>query len=185
VATNTAAQIEIQPIAAEHNAPLYLAALESIDDTYPWMEWCHPGLTREEIAADTVELIQQSERREAYVFAVLDLPSRAFAGLTGINRIHWQDRYANLWYWIRSSRTGQGLAALAARQTASYGFQALDLQRIEVVVACGNPRSRRVALKLGAIEEGLARNRCRHHGSQSDAFMFSLIPSDLGGGAAA
>jgi RimJ/RimL family protein N-acetyltransferase len=144
------------------------------------MDWCHPGLTREDIAADIAEVIDQQEKRMGYVFSVFQAPEQLFLGLTGLNRIHWQDLYANLWYWIRTSRSGHGFAAIAARQTATLGFHTLGFQRIEIVIPCGNPRSRRVALKLGATEEGIARNRCRQHGSQSDAFMFSLIPSDLG-----
>ncbi len=53
------------------------------------------------------------------------------------------------------------------------------MQRIEIVVTVGNDASKRVAEKVGATREGLLRNRLNIHNTIHDAFMYSLIPSDL------
>lgn len=179
----SAAEIEIQPVAVDHAAGMLEAAAESVEETSPWMEWiqwCRPGITTEQVGKGIAYLAEQSARGEAYSFSVIHVPTHLFLGLVGIDRINRKDLYANLWYWIRTTWTGRGLAGAAARLAALYGFQVLGLQRIEIVVPLANTRSRRVAIKVGAIEEGIARNRCRHYGKQSDAFMFSLIPSDFG-----
>jgi RimJ/RimL family protein N-acetyltransferase len=87
---------------------------------------------------------------------------------------------ANLGYWVRTSRIREGIATEAAKQAAQYGFERLRFQRLEIVVEIGNLPSLRVAKKIGAVQEGLLRNRGNLHGSPFDAYMYSLIPSDLG-----
>ena len=89
-------------------------------------------------------------------------------------------QFANLGYLVRTSRVKEGIATEAAKLVARYGFEKLDLQRIEVVVSTDNAPSLRVAEKLGAVKEGLLRNGLRKHGTPCDAYMYSLIPTDLG-----
>lgn len=48
------------------------------------------------------------------------------------------------------------------------------------MVDVDNRHSQRVAEKLGATREGLARQRCKTGDAWRNAFMFSLLPIDLG-----
>jgi RimJ/RimL family protein N-acetyltransferase len=81
-----------------------------------------------------------------------------------------------LGYWVRESRQGQGIAGEIARLIADFGFRMLGLARIEIVVAEENYPSRRVAEKLGASFEGIARRRILMCGASIDAAIYSLIP---------
>ena len=53
------------------------------------------------------------------------------------------------------------------------------LTRLEIVVPVGNVRSQRVAEKLGAHYEGIARQRLRVKGESVDAWQYSLTLDDL------
>ena len=92
------------------------------------------------------------------------------------NRVH---NFANLGYWVRSSRVGQGVATAATRLAAQFGFEELKFTRIEIVAATGNVGSLRVAEKAGARREGVLRNRLMLGGKLHDAVMHSLVPEDL------
>jgi RimJ/RimL family protein N-acetyltransferase len=59
---------------------------------------------------------------------------------------------------------------------ADFGFKELKLNRIETLVAVDNLASQRVAAKVGAVREGILRNRLLLRGKIHDAVMFSLIP---------
>jgi RimJ/RimL family protein N-acetyltransferase len=61
---------------------------------------------------------------------------------------------------------------------ARFGFEDLGLQRIEITAAVGNVASQRVAEKIGAVREGLLRNRFLLQGRSHDAYLYSLIPED-------
>jgi RimJ/RimL family protein N-acetyltransferase len=62
---------------------------------------------------------------------------------------------------------------------ARFAFEELGLNRIEIMSDVENKKSRRVAEKVGAKQEGILRNRICFHGNPKDVYMFSLIPDDL------
>ncbi|MHB1033680.1 MAG: GNAT family N-acetyltransferase [Pirellulales bacterium] len=170
--------VRLRPYRAEDADSHFEAAIESVVAASPWLPWCHAGYTRE----DSVQWI--ASREEAwrsdsdYSFAILEYTTGAFLGGCAVNRIDRVNLRANLGYWVRTSRTGRGFATAAARLLARFAFDELGLQRIEILAAVGNVASRRVARKLGAVEECVAKNRLRLAGRQHDAVCFSLIPEN-------
>jgi RimJ/RimL family protein N-acetyltransferase len=82
-------------------------------------------------------------------------------------------------YWVRTGATRRGIAPQAVRLVARFAFETLQLSRLEIFVRPENIPSRRVAEKVGAKFEAIARNRIVQHGRAYDAALYSLIPSDL------
>lgn len=111
-------------------------------------------------------------------FAVIDTDSDTFVGGCGLNQVNWSHGNANLFYWIRTSRTGEGFATQGVLQTAHFGFETPGLIRVEIIVAVGNKASIRVAEKTGATREGTMRNKLRTGERVQDAIMYSLLPGD-------
>lgn len=72
--------------------------------------------------------------------------------------------------------SAKGLRPVPPRALAAFGFQELRLTRIEIVVAVGNVPSQRVAEKIGARFECMARNRLLVHGRPCAASVYSLVP---------
>jgi ribosomal-protein-serine acetyltransferase len=175
----TETPIVLRPYQAADTLPLYEAASESIAAIYPWMSWCHPGYTIED-SRTWVESRLGAWGQPDYDFVIVERTTGRFLGAVGLNQINRVHDFANLGYWVRSSATGHGIAVLAARLCARFGFDDLKLHRLEIVVDVDNRRSQRVAEKVGAIREGLARQRCKSGAAWRDAFMFSLLPIDLG-----
>lgn len=173
--------ITIRPYEPADAARLYEAARESVAEVAPWLPWCHAGYTRAEAEAWVASRPAAWAEGEAYSFVVADAASGRFLGGCGLNTFHPVHRFANLGYWIRTSATGRGAATAATRLVARFGVEALDLVRIEVVVAVDNVSSLRVAEKAGAHREGLLRNRLVCDGRIDDAVMFSFVPEDFGG----
>jgi RimJ/RimL family protein N-acetyltransferase len=110
-----------------------------------------------------------------YEFTVFD-PSGEYLGAAGLNQFNRVHNFANLGYWVRESRHRQGIAVEATRLLADFGFRSLGLNRIEIVVAINNIPSRRVAEKVGAEYEGIARNRLLLRGIAIPAAVYSMIP---------
>jgi RimJ/RimL family protein N-acetyltransferase len=159
--------------------PLCEAALESVDQVGRWLPWCHAAYSHADAAAWISTCLMSWHREEAYPFFIFDRAGGALVGGCALNEIDRPRLRANLGYWIRSGRMGHGLATAAARLLARFALETLAMQRIEIVAAVGNLASQRVAAKLGAVPEGLWRNRLRIRDMAHDAYGFSLIPSDL------
>ena len=158
---------------------LYEAVRESIVELSLWMPWCHAGYSLEESRTWVESRAEAWAKGIEYDFAITDCNDSILLGGCGLNQIESADRFGGLGYWVRSSRTGTGIASSAALLVAHFGFDELRLNRIEIVVATGNKASQRVAQKIGAVREGVMRNRLVVHDMVYDAVLFSLIPGDL------
>jgi RimJ/RimL family protein N-acetyltransferase len=158
---------------------IYEAVCQSLPELTRWLPWCHAGYSR----AETQDFLNQRSaafRDSAeHAFAVLDRVSGRFLGAAGVNQVDRNGRRANLGYWLRTDATGNGYATEATLLVARWAFDALELERIEIVAAVGNVASQRVAIRAGAHREGIARRRLRKGEIQVDAVLFSLIRSDL------
>lgn len=171
--------VRIRPIRATDLDTVLAAIKESMAELSVWMAWANPDYD----VAETKEFVDRAEASwnegTSYSFAILDFETGRFCGTVGLNRIDREYEMCNLGYWVRTSETGRGFAARAARMTARFGLRELGLQRIEIVAAVGNKASQRVAEKAGAHREGILRHRLRTKGEPLDAVMLSLITGDF------
>jgi ribosomal-protein-serine acetyltransferase len=171
-----AGRFELIPVHPGCGAELFDAVAESKNEIAPWMEWCHSDYSANETQQWAESRSQAWEGGKEYSFLTLDAQSKQVLGTCGFNDVHPRHRFANLGYWIRTSRTREGAATESIRLLGDFGFQTLGLVRIEIVVAVENFSSQRAAEKAGAYREGLLRNRITLRGEVSDAYMFSLVP---------
>lgn len=171
--------VALRPFLAADAEPLYAAVRESLAEVAPWMPRLHAGLTLDDVRAFIEGDRAERAAGRAYSFAITDASGDEILGGCGLTQVNAMHRFANMYYWVRSSRTGRGVAPAAIRLLARFGFEQLGLQRVEIVVAVGNQASMRAAEKAGALREGLLRSRLSQHGQQRDAVMFALVPQDL------
>ncbi len=88
---------------------------------------------------------------------------------------HYYHFKAELGYSLNPSYWGNGYATEAAKEVISFGFDYLDLKRIEVGTFLDNYQSQRVCEKLGFIKEGVARNGyIRYDGKIFDKLVYGM-----------
>lgn len=167
-------------VPTELDAPLHFEAIQaSISEISAWESWCDAGYSLEDSRAYLIEAFVKRQRGLEYRFCLFDLASGKIIGSIALNRIVAEYKTANIGYWIRSDFTGRSLAVTAVKAIARFAFQELGLTRLEIVALARNLRSRRVAEKSGALDEGRHRNRLYYNESPEDAWVYSLIPGDL------
>jgi ribosomal-protein-serine acetyltransferase len=135
------------------------AVRESVAEVGAWLPWCHPAYDLEDAEGWVRGSREARARGEECAFLIGDAGSGAVLGGCGLNQVEAENRRANLGYWVRSSATGRGVATEAAGLAAEFGLTVLGLGRLEIVAATANRASQRVAEKLGAVREGVLRNR--------------------------
>ncbi|HMG86098.1 MAG TPA: GNAT family protein, partial [Terracidiphilus sp.] len=67
-------------------------------------------------------------------------------------------RQCDTGYWVRKNAHGRGLATEATNALLRYAFEVLGMRRVGLTHASGNEASRRIALNLGFIQEGVQRS---------------------------
>lgn len=164
----------IRPYEATDAEALWQAARESVAEVFPWLPWCHPEYSMAEAMEWVTSRARLAAEGREFAFAVVGADGR-FLGGCGVNQISSIHRFGNLGYWVRTSAAGRGVASEAVRQAAEFAFSRTDLMRLEIVCAVENRRSQQVAERVGAVREGVLRNRLQLHGKAVDAVMYSLI----------
>jgi ribosomal-protein-serine acetyltransferase len=161
--------LRLRPWQAQDAQGLFDAVRSSVDSVGRWLPWCHAGYDLDDARAWTSHCQDGWSCGEHFAFPIFDLRTGELLGGCGLNQLNHQHRSANLGYWVRQSRHGEGIAARAAALVARFGFEQLGLIRIEIVVMPDNHASRRTAEKTGAHFEAVARHRLWAKGQAHDA----------------
>ena len=172
--------ILIRPLTAADADALFDTVSASLPTLSQWLPWAKPGYAR----SDSTTWIAHCQRIWStglgYHLGIFDAASGTLLGGVGFSHVNTVRRSANLGYWVADAARGREVAVAAARLAAAWAFEALGLQRIEILVQPGNTASLRVAVKLGAVCEGIARNGIVIDGKPHEAIVHSLIPDDHG-----
>lgn len=177
----TDGNIIIRPCRLEDASVICEGVRETMEEMLKWAPWCHPDYSMSDCTSWLSTRPQMWSEGIEYDFVIFDTKDNTFLGGCVIDQINRKHNFANLGYWVRSSQAGKGIATAAVRLISRFGFETLGFTRLEIVVAVQNKASQRVAEKVGAVREGVHRNRHVVRDKIYDSVMFSLIPQDLQG----
>lgn len=102
-------------------------------------------------------------------------PLLGTCGLFNWNRA-W--RRCTLGYELATQAQGQGLMREALGAALNWGFEQMDLHRVEALIHPLNKPSQRVVQSLGFVCEGVLREVARFKGEQHDMQQWSLLRRD-------
>lgn len=136
-------------------------------------------------AADARLFIGDTERRrqegESLSLAAADSKSQQILGSVALVSISWQDKRAEIGYWVAPQGRQQGVAVRAVRLLSRWVFENLDLERLGIIVAVGNTPSARVAMNAGFKAEGVLRSYLQSKQGRCDAIVHGLLRHELNG----
>lgn len=125
----------------------------------------------------------EKQSGSSYPFALYDKLHRRYAGSTRFANIslpHKRVEIGFTWYHPQLQRTG--INKNCKFLLLSYGFETLDLNRIELKTSLLNQKSQGAMLKIGAVKEGiLRRHMVNDDGTVRDTVYFSFIKEDWPG----
>ena len=116
-----------------------------------------------------------------YQLIIEDTPTRRVIGQVGlrVNPVSKAPaRSAELGYWIREGDWGHGFGSEAARAMVAFGFQKLELDRIEATCLPANHRSLAVLIGLGLERQGMKDMHFIAQDAMLPALVFGLARSD-------
>ena len=163
---------------------LVLVSSSSLEHLRPWMPWAHEEPQPLEAK---VELLRGFRGRfdlgQDFVYGILSRDESEVIGGSGLHTRAGADAF-EIGYWIRASRSGEGLGTEVAAALTRVGLELAGARRIEIRVDPENVASLAIPRKLGFVEEG--RLRVVLHGPdgtpmQRDAVVFSLLADELAG----
>ena len=144
-------RLDLEPVSTAHAESLFRAAIDSRPELLPWMPWARKP-TLEGTRHQTDMSTRAWQQNEEFHFCLVDRGTKEVLGVAGLNRDGAGS--AELHYWIRSDRAGQGLTTEACRALVDWAPRALAVMRLTLWAGRDNTASRRVATKLGFAHVG-------------------------------
>jgi len=128
---------------------MLIAVEESMAELEQWMPWAQEAPTVDGLR----EVLRQGEldfqADRAWQYAIVDGASGEILGAAGLHRTEEPDTF-EIGYWVRTSRTGRGVATLAARALIGAASTCVDAARqIVIRMDQANLASAAVPPKLG------------------------------------
>ncbi|MFK7749578.1 MAG: GNAT family N-acetyltransferase [Kordia sp.] len=115
---------------------------------------------------------------KSYTFAIEDNQTKKFIGLFGLKVGSEKYRRGEIWYKIHSDYWRKGFATEATNLILDFGFNTLNLHRIQAGCAVDNIGSIKVLEKVGMIREGRGRQILPLKNGWSDNFEYSILETD-------
>jgi ribosomal-protein-alanine N-acetyltransferase len=152
----------------------------SRDFLQPWEPiWPEDDLEREAFRRRLAAYSREIDGGSAYPFFVFRTSDDALVGGATLSNVRrGVAQMATLGYWMGQPHAGQGLMSAALKPLMGFAFGALALHRVEAACLPQNEISRRLLLKTGFHEEGLARAYLKINGAWCDHLLFGMVTSD-------
>lgn len=165
--------IELRPLQVFHTEPLYHLIKASKQHLREFLIFVDLT-TKEEHTRQFVEETVLSNAKMKTFVSVIYVDNQV-AGLVGFNDIDYQNKRAEIGYWLGEPYIGQGIMTKSAEKLIAYGFDALQLNRMDLKAASTNTKSRAVAERLGFKEEGIIRQAEWMHDHYLDHVHYGLL----------
>jgi len=166
------ARLDLRPLETADSDAVFALRSDPVVQRYG----SHPAWTERQTAVDYIErnLRMMAAGTDAQ-FAIVRRADAAVVGTCTLYRLDAQSRMAEIGYVLRPSEWGQGYAGEAVTRMLDWGFDHLDLNRVEADIDPRNTPSIRAMERLGFTREGHLRERWIVAGEVCDSLIYGLL----------
>ena len=138
----------------------------------------NPLVSRDE--GEVSQWLDRTEKSEdEMTFAIRLLGNDHLIGIAELAEIEWSNRVASLGIGIGDPENwGKGYGTEATRLLMAYGFNELNLYRLQLTVLAYNIRAVGMYEKLGFIREGVLREFGERDGRRYDLYQYGLLRTE-------
>jgi ribosomal-protein-alanine N-acetyltransferase len=146
----------------------------------PWEPvWPADDLTRVAFRRRIRRYQREIRNGTGYPFFVFSPDGETLYG--GLTLTHVQrgvTQSCSLGYWMGAAHAGKGLMTAAVKAAVGFGFDALNLNRVEAACLPNNAASIRLLEKVGFTREGYARKFLCIDGLWQDHLLYGMVRDD-------
>jgi RimJ/RimL family protein N-acetyltransferase len=144
----TAESVQLRCWRPSFTEAMLLAVVESFYELEQWMPWAQQAPTADGLR----EVLRQGEiafhADDNWEYAIFDARSEEIVGAAGLHRTEATDSF-EIGYWVRTSRTGRGIATSAAQTLVSAARNLGIAKQVVIRMDQANTASASVARTLG------------------------------------
>lgn len=142
-----------------------------IDQYVPWEHYRNIEEARENLN----DFLEEYEKDGLGAWGIEHRADRKLIGIINTSIPHRIHRRVEVGYTIARAYWGQGYATEALQALIQFGFEKMDLLRIEAIILPQNKSSAKVLLKAGMQFEGLLHHYQVWRGQPRDIEMYAIV----------
>lgn len=178
-ALHIGADLELRPLQKRHIGEVFKVSYANRRHLGRWLPWAHEGMTRDDTAAFIQSALDQYVDNDGVQMGIWH--EGVLCGCIGYHYWDFNNRKAEIGYWLAEDSTGQGIMTRSVAHLVEYAFTVLDLHRIEIMCAAGNTASAAIPKRLGFTHEGRHRGKALLRGTYHDLDIFAILQPDWEG----
>ncbi|MBA5850363.1 GNAT family N-acetyltransferase [Clostridium sp. cel8] len=121
-----------------------------------------------------IEDVKKSQ--DKFIFAVRNLSNDKLIGVTGYEDILWNNGTATVYIGLGDpSNRGQGIGYEALNLTLEFGFEELNLHKIQLTVLSYNTPAIKLYEKTGFKKEGTYREFIHRDNKRYDMYLYGIL----------
>lgn len=170
-------QISLRMLTARDAEPLFHIIDDSRDHLKQWLPW----LDETKSADDSLEFIKgtfYTYNNQKGITAGIFYKEQ-LVGVISYNALKRQANIGEIGYWLAKNKQGKGIMTKAVAALIKYGFDELQLNKIEIKVAEHNVPSRAIPERLGFKQEGHLRDAEWLYDHYVDHIVYGLLKSEF------
>jgi len=144
------------------------------------LPWLDDNITAEDTKAFIQRALDQCARNEGFICAILQ--EGRIIGCVGYQPIEWQNRSVEIGYWLAEDSMGRGIMTRCCRALVDYAFGEYGLNKVVIMAATENCKSRAVPERLGFQQEGIVRDGQWLYDHFVDLAVYSVLAREWNGG---
>ncbi|WP_106589450.1 GNAT family N-acetyltransferase [Salsuginibacillus halophilus] len=168
-------QTVLRPFYTTDAEAFYRLTMDSKAHLRAWLGW----LDHIKDVSDTEKFIQSThhdlKETGGYLKSFAIVHEGEVAGTISFNELDLTNRTGALGYWLGEKFQGKGIMQACCRCLLYYGFETIQLNRIEIKVAVNNTKSKNIPEKLGFTKEGRLREKEWLYTTFVDHDVYSLL----------
>lgn len=121
---------------------------------------------------------REFEQGQGIRWGIAQKEDNCIIGTCGFMNFNWNSRRCEIGFGLATAQSGKGIATEAVGKITAYGFEVLELNRIEGFVDVRNTASVRLLRRLNFVQEGVLREREYFKGLLHDETVMAILKSD-------
>lgn len=138
-----------------------------------WLTWLDANTEVEHTRQFIRSVLDQHARNEGFSCAILR--TDRIVGVIGLHPINWSNKSVVLGYWLSRESVGKGIMTKCCRVLIDHAFADLGLNRVAILAAVDNARSRAIPERLGFRQEGVIRDAGWLYDHYVDNVLYSAL----------
>ena len=144
-----------------------------------WLPWVDGTRTVEDSKSFIQMTINQYASNNGFQAGIWFNDS--LVGCIGFHAIDWSNRRTSVGYWLGQGFQGHGIMTKATEAMVDIAFEEYKLNRVEILAAVGNQKSRAIPERLGFQQEGCLRQYEWLYDHFVDHVVYTMLASEWKG----